>query len=119
MELKVLKNYCLSRKGSVETYPFGEQAAVYKVGGKMFALINLVDNPLKITLKCDPVIAEELRQKYSAIKPGYYMNKKHWNTIEIDGSIEDQEILQMIDNSYQLVFKGLKKSEKEQIEQLG
>ncbi len=118
MERDSLKKYCLSKKGASETFPFGNQAAVYKIANKMFALINLEESPTKITLKCDPVIAEMLREQYEAVQPGYYMNKKHWNTIEMNGTILDDEILKMIDASYDLVFKGLKKVEKEEIVRL-
>lgn len=113
MELDFLHNYCLNKKGVTEGFPFGEDVLVMKVGSKMFALIRINEETLKINLKCDPFLAEALRKKYSAVTPGYYMNKRHWNTVEIDGSIPENEVLTMLDNSYDLVFKGLKKSERE------
>ncbi|MFZ5644888.1 MAG: MmcQ/YjbR family DNA-binding protein [Bacillota bacterium] len=119
MDIQSLRSYTLSKKGAEEDFPFGEDVMVIKVGGKMFALISERDGTPKITLKCDPVIAGGLRQKYSAVTPGYYMNKQHWNTVEIDGSIPDNEIMEMVDLSYALVFKGLKKAEREKLGQNG
>lgn len=118
MEIGFLRDYSLGKKGSMEDFPFGEDVSVIKVGGKMFALISLRDGTPKITLKCDPIIAGGLREKYRAVTPGYYMNKQHWNTVEIDGSIPEREIMEMIDLSYMLVFKGLKKSVREKVEQV-
>ncbi|OAB42516.1 MmcQ/YjbR family DNA-binding protein [Paenibacillus glacialis] len=115
MDIKALSSYCLSKKNSLEDYPFGNDVLVVKVASKMFALINEHNNQLKISLKCDPFIAESLRQQYSSITPGYHLNKNHWNTILIDGTISEQELFEMIDHSYELVFKGLKKSEKDAI----
>lgn len=115
MNLDSLRNYCLGKKGVTESYPFGLDVLVINVGVKMFALIPINEEKLKINLKCDPFLAEVLRQKYSAVKPGYHMNKRHWNTVEIDGSIPENVILSMIDDSYELVFKGLKKSDRELI----
>mgnify|MGYP001159217448 CR=1 FL=1 len=117
MDIKALSSYCLSKKSSIEDYPFGNDVLVVKVSSKMFALINDNNNQLKISLKCDPFIADSLRQQYSSITPGYHLNKNHWNTILIDGTISEQELFEMIDHSYELVFKGLKKSEKDAINQ--
>ncbi|AIQ11334.1 MmcQ/YjbR family DNA-binding protein [Paenibacillus durus] len=110
---KTLASYCLSKKGAIEEYPFGDGVLVIKVASKMFALLSERNNQLNISLKCDPIIAESLRQQYSSITPGYHLNKTHWNTIIMDGSISESELFKMIDHSYELVFKGLKKSEKE------
>ena len=110
-----LREYCLSREGATEGEPFGPGALVFKVGTKMFATLAYQEDDLRITLKCQPELAEELRNNYDAIIPGYYMNKKHWNTVIIDGSINDEFLKSLIDDSYDLVFKGLKKREREDI----
>ncbi len=104
--------YCLSKAGATEEYPFDADTAVIKVHGKMFALVPmdiLVGEAPQISLKCDPALAEVLRQTYDAVKPGYHLNKRHWNTITVDGSVPDDEVCEMIDNSYTLVAKGLPK----------
>lgn len=115
MDIKALSSYCLSKKSSLEDYPFGNDVLVIKVASKMFALIAYHNNQLTISLKCDPFIAENLRQQYSSVTPGYHLNKNHWNTVLIDGTIPELELFTMIDHSYELVFKGLKKSEKDAI----
>jgi predicted DNA-binding protein (MmcQ/YjbR family) len=115
MTLETLRDYCLSKKGTTEDFPFGEETLVLRVAGKMFALISIGSVPLTINLKCDPELAIELRDRYEAVEPGYHQNKKHWNTITIDGSIPTGELKEMIDHSYNLVVKGLKKSEREQL----
>jgi len=101
MNAETLREYCLTRQDAEECFPFGEETLVYKINGKIFALINL-DGDLSINLKCDPVLALELREKYPAVSPGYHMNKKHWNTVIADGSIPDAEIFRLIDHSYDL-----------------
>ena len=115
MELAYLRNYLLIKKGAQEEFPFGPDIMVFKVMGKMFALISWTERPLRINLKCDPELAMHLREMYEAIIPGYHMNKTHWNTVLIDGSIPDDKIKWMIDHSYDLVFAGLTKMEKERI----
>lgn len=115
MDLQLLMKYCLSKKGSLEDYPFGDDVLVIKVVSKMFALISNQNNQLKISLKCDPFRAESLRQQYDSITPGYHLNKHHWNTILIDGTLSELELCNMIDHSYELVFKGLKKTEKDSV----
>jgi predicted DNA-binding protein (MmcQ/YjbR family) len=112
MDFEGLKNYCLSKKGAAETYPFDDKTTVFKVGSKMFALANKNSNPLSISLKCEPYLSQDLRREYSSITPGYHLNKLHWNTIEINDSIEEEKICWLIDLSYDLVYKGLKNSEK-------
>ncbi|MFZ5969607.1 MAG: MmcQ/YjbR family DNA-binding protein [Bacillota bacterium] len=112
MDYQTLKNYLLSKKGAREDYPFGEDVPVFKVGSKMFALINDDEGKISMNLKCDPQRALVLRSYFPAVKPGYHMNKTHWNTVEIDGSIPDDEIMEMIEHSYELVFKSLTKVEK-------
>jgi len=109
MNIELFREYCISKKGVTEEFPFGEETLVYKVMGKAFALAGMDDVPGSCNLKCDPEKAEELRDKYSAIIPGYHMNKKHWNTVIWDGSISDQLILELIDHSYELVLRGLPK----------
>lgn len=113
MNFELLRDFLLSKKGSMEEQPFGPEALVFKVAGKMFALVAWKKNPLDITLKCDPSEAEDLREQYEAVRPGYYMNKLHWNTVTLDGSIDDETIFEMIDQSYTLVCKKLTKREKE------
>lgn len=111
MDRNELRLYCLSRRAAVEDFPFGDDVAVFKVAGKVFALLP-VAGPVRISLKCDPTWAVVLRQTYPAVKPGWHLNKKHWNTVEVDGSIADDEILEMVEHSYQLVVKGLTKAER-------
>jgi Uncharacterized protein conserved in bacteria len=115
INLQQLKKYCLGKKGVCEAFPFDDETLVFKVGSKMFALTNIKDKELKVNLKCDPMMAQDLRREYEAIKPGYHMNKTHWNTVELDGSLEDKTVEMLIDISYDLVFKGLKKKEREGI----
>lgn len=112
MDRQTLIAYLMSKKGAFEDRPFGPETAVYKVVNKMFALIG-DGEPLQINLKCDPDEAIFLRQMYSAVQPGYHMNKRHWNTVTIDGTVPDEEIRQMVDSSYNLVVKGLKKRDRE------
>lgn len=104
--------YCFSKKGATEDYPFGPEPLVMKVGGKMFALISKSGEKQisSISLKCDPVIAENLREQHSAVLPGYHLNKKHWNTVNIDGTLTFSDLHDMIDHSYDLVLNSLPKS---------
>lgn len=111
MNIKDFKEYCLSKKGAVEDFPFGPEVLVIKVASKMFALISDSNNKFTASLKCDPFLAQDFRQQYSAVTAGYHLNKKHWNTLLLDGSIPDNEILWMIDHSYELVLKSLTKAE--------
>jgi len=102
MNIESLREYCISKSNVEEGFPFGEDTLVFKVKGKIFALANL-DGDLSINLKCDPEFALELREKYTSVQPGYHMNKKHWNTVLLDGTIPDSEIINWIDHSYSLV----------------
>ncbi|MCL5028790.1 MAG: MmcQ/YjbR family DNA-binding protein [Bacteroidetes bacterium] len=111
MDLEIIREYCLKKKGVTESLPFNEDSPVYKVMSKIFLIANLTP-PVSINLKCDPEKAVELREKYSAVLPGYHMNKLHWNTIMLDDSIHDKLILTWIDDSYCLVAEGLTKKEK-------
>jgi predicted DNA-binding protein (MmcQ/YjbR family) len=115
MELEQLRRYLLEKKGVTEEQPFGPEALVFKVVGKMFGLIAWQASPLSLSLKCDPDLAVTLRSQYPAITPGYHLNKKHWNSIALDGTVPDDEVLGLIDHSYNLVVKGLKKAEREQL----
>lgn len=98
---------CLGLPDAEETYPFGEGVAVIKVCGKMFALVPLAEEPGSVNLKCEPALALELRQAYSAIRPGYHQDKRHWNTVVLDGSVEDDVVRGMVTDSYDLVVAGL------------
>ncbi len=95
--------------GAVEEYPFGDEVSVFKVGGKMFALVSLDGDPGFVNLKCDPGWALELREQYAAVRPGYHTNKVHWNSVDLDGSVGDEELREMVEQSYGLVVAGLPK----------
>jgi predicted DNA-binding protein (MmcQ/YjbR family) len=105
-----LKALCVGFPGAVEDFPFGDEVSVFKVGGKMFAASHLDAQPLQVSLKCDPEIAVRLRTDYPAIAPGYHMNKRHWNTVTIDGSLADQMLSEMLTDSYDLVVASLPKA---------
>ena len=121
MNVKAVKTYLLNKPASIEDFPFGDQAAVYKVNGKMFALCSSLasaeyENRDRVNLKCDPEQAFILRDIFDAVIPGYHMNKKHWNTVILNGSIPPGEIERMIDHSYGLVVKGLPKKQRTALE---
>ncbi len=103
MNIEILREYCISKRNVTESFPFGDDTLVFKVAGKIFALANL-EGDLTINLKCDPSRALELRERYAAVTPGYHMNKKHWNTVFIDGTVPDKEVFSWIDHSYDLVL---------------
>ena len=105
MDLADFREYCLHKPQVTEGTPFGETVLVFKVAGKMFALAALDEVPSRANLKCDPDLALELRDRYEQVSPGYHMNKKHWNTVDIESAISDNEIRKMIDHSYELVAK--------------
>lgn len=116
----VLKNtiieYCMQKKGATQEHPFGPAPLVIKVADKMFALIfEEAGMAVRLNLKCDPVIAENLREQHESVRPGYHMNKKHWNSIMIDGSLPEWDLFDMIDHSYDMVVKKLPKSLRESI----
>ncbi len=116
MNLETIRNYCLQKRGKItEEFPFDDQVLVFKVNGKMFLLTSVNEHPISLNLKCDPAFALELRERYEAVQPGYHMNKKHWNTVTLDGSIPPTEIFKMIDHSHEQVVKGLKKSQREKL----
>src|SRR6266849_618636 len=110
MDLEQFREYCLSKVAATESMPFGEGVLVFKVAGKIFALASLDEVPATANLKCDPDLALELRDRYEQVQPGYHMNKKHWNTVEIDRGIPDTELRKMIDHSFDLVVQSLPKA---------
>jgi predicted DNA-binding protein (MmcQ/YjbR family) len=108
-----LRAHCLSFTGAEETFPFGPETSVFKVAGKMFALSQLDQVPLRVSLKCEPGLAEQLRETHAAVLPGYHLNKRHWNTVILDGSLADQLTKDMIEDSYDLVVSGLPRARQE------
>lgn len=109
MNLESLRDYCLSKPDAEETLPFGPDTLVYKVNGKAFLLTGFDNDPLRFNVKCDPDKAVELREEHSCVLPGYHMNKKHWNTIIVDGSVPSKQLREWIDWSYDLVKAKKKK----------
>jgi predicted DNA-binding protein (MmcQ/YjbR family) len=110
MNASELRAHCLALNGAVETFPFGTETPVFKVAGKIFALSRLRETPLRVSVKCEPGLAEQLRGAYAAVIPGYHLNKRHWNTVMIDGSLPDQMIEDMVEDSYDLVVSGLSRA---------
>ncbi len=110
MNGKALRGLCLRFRGSEETFPFGPETSVFKVAGKIFAISRLDGDPLSVSLKCEPPLAEELRAAHPAITPGYHLNKRHWNTVVIDGSVPEGMIADMVEDSYDLVVSRLPRS---------
>ena len=117
MNIEQFRDYCLSKKGTSEDFPFDQKTLVFKVMGKMFALCD-VDNFYSFNLKCDPERAIDLRERYEGIKAGYHMNKKHWNTVTSDADIPLDIQMELIDHSYELVVKGLKKADRDLLKKL-
>jgi len=107
MNIEEIRDYCLSKNAVTESTPFDDVTLVFKVAGKMFGLLPMDENDLRITLKCDPELAIELREVFPCVLPGYHTSKKHWNTIVIDGSVGNEKIIEWIDHSYVMVVKGL------------
>ncbi len=116
MNLKIFEQYCLSKKGATEDMPFDETTLCFRVGNKIFALTDLLREPFHFNLKIQPERSIELRESYECITPGYYSDKRNWITIEPDGSISDELIFELIDNSYNLVFNKLTKKKKLEVE---
>jgi len=112
MDFDELRNYCLSKSCVSESFPFDEETLVFKVSSKMFCLINSAP-PFSVNLKCDPEKAIELREEYEEVKPGYHMSKKHWNTVDLEGSLSTEFLKGLIDDSYNLVVEKLTKKEKQ------
>lgn len=106
---------CAAKPGSVEDYPFGDEPAVFKVAGRIFALVSLGATPGNVSLKCDPDAADGLRARYRAITAGYHLNKRHWNTVALDGSVPDEELLELIDHSYDLVVARLTRAQRREL----
>jgi len=117
LNIEQFRSYCLAKQGVTEEFPFGEETLVYKVMGKMFALadVTLFES---INLKCEPELAMQLREEYPAVLPGYHMNKKHWNTVLMDGSLSDKLVKTWIDNSYHLVAASLPAKVKAELREL-
>ena len=115
MNLGELREYCLSKPGSADSYPFGPGALVMKVGGNLFAIIADEADPLTVSLKCEPEIAVMLRSHFPAVGPGYHLNKKHWNTVTLDGTVPKREVKEWIDDSYDLVLETLPRKTRDEI----
>ncbi len=113
MDIESFRTYCLAKKGVEETFPFGEETLVFKVMGKIFAITGLDSVRFTVNLKCDPEWAPELREQHEEIQPGYHMNKKHWNTVDFEGSLNGSFLRELIDHSYDLVVKSLPKKERD------
>ena len=105
MNIEILRDYCLAKPDVEESLPFGPDVLVFKVGGKMFLLCSLDSENFTFNVKCDPELAIELRERHDCVQPGYHMNKQHWNTIVVDGSVSTQQLKEWIDHSYELVNK--------------
>ncbi|MCC6283003.1 MAG: MmcQ/YjbR family DNA-binding protein [Saprospiraceae bacterium] len=116
MDIEQFRDYCLAKKGAAEDFPFGEMTLCMKVMGKIFAITGLDSAQFTVNLKCDPDYALELREQYPEVQPGFHMNKKHWNTVDFEGALDERTLRGLIDHSYEQVVKSLKKSEKEALE---
>jgi predicted DNA-binding protein (MmcQ/YjbR family) len=116
MNIEDLRDYCISKKAVEETLPFGPDTLVFKVLRKAFLLTGLDNHPLQFNLKCDPEKAIALREEYPCVKPGFHMNKKHWNTVVADGSVSDKQLKEWIDHSYDMVVRGLSKSDQKKLQ---
>jgi predicted DNA-binding protein (MmcQ/YjbR family) len=113
MDRDRMLGYLGDRPGAVEDYPFGDDVAVFKVGGRVFAICDLAGRPGSVSLKCDPTLAEALRDRYPAVTPGYHLNKRHWNTVELDGSVPADELAELVDHSWELVVAKLPRRERD------
>lgn len=119
MNIEAFHQYCMSKKAAEETFPFDQETLVFKVMGKMFALTGLESEEFKVNLKCDPDRAIELREQYpDDILPGWHMSSKHWNTVHFEGGLNDTFLKELIDHSYDLVVKGLRKKDREILQNL-
>lgn len=119
LERETLRQWCLGQPGAWEDFPFGADVAVFKVKDNMFALLPVNTPPLTISLKCDPIEAQMLREQYAGVvTAGYHLNKRHWNTILVNGTLPDADIAAMIHDSYRLVVKSLKKADREALQRL-
>ena len=115
MNLGAVLEHCRMKKGVTEDFPFDEETLTVRVGGRIFLLTDIRSEPLRVNLKCDPLTALDLRDEFDSVTPGYHMNKVHWNTVIIDGSIPDDRVLWMIDHSYDQVIRKLRKADRESI----
>lgn len=115
MNIEEFRDFCLKKPFVSEEFPFGPETLVYKVAGKVFALCGLDEIEFGVNLKCDPLYAEELRENYSEIKPGYHMNKKHWNTVSFEGNLTDELLCRLIDHSYQKVIESFPKKKRQEM----
>ena len=115
-DIEQIRNFAINLPETTEETPFGPEVAVYKVAGKMFGTLSPDDVPVPMNLKCDPDRAIELRDQHEAVRPGYHMNKKHWNTIELDGSLSDDFVRELIRQSYDLVIAGHTKGVRERLQ---
>lgn len=114
MNIEELRDHCLTLQGVTEDFPFGEDTLVFRVGVKIFLLTGLTEAN-RFNVKCDPELAVELRERYNEVQPGYHMNKKHWNTVYMDGQLTRKQLCEMVEHSYDLVLKSLPKKEQEKI----
>jgi len=115
MNIEDIRDYCISKKGVTEGFPFNDTALVFKVSGKMFGLLDLSEGKRGISLKCNPDFAIELREQYQEVSPAYHFNKKHWNGINIQGSVTEKLLKEWIDHSYDIVVESLTKKQKEEL----
>jgi predicted DNA-binding protein (MmcQ/YjbR family) len=113
MNVEEIRDYCVSKKGVEESFPFDNETLVFKVGGKIFLLMGINANPIQFNVKCEPQKAIDLREKYSYVLPGYHMNKAHWNTIVCDGRATKKLIFEWIDHSYDLIIRSLPKKQRD------
>ncbi len=114
MNIEVLRDYCLAKPHVEEGLPFGEDTLVFRVGGKIFLLIS-ISTGNRFNVKCDPELAVELRDQHNEVQPGFHMNKRHWNTVYMDGSLTEKQLREMIDHSYDIIFKSLPKKVREEL----
>jgi predicted DNA-binding protein (MmcQ/YjbR family) len=115
MDANALRAWCLEQPGAIEDFPFGPEHSVFKVGGKIFAISALEREPLEVSVKCEPELAVALRNSYPAIRPGYHLNKRHWNTVTLDGSLPDQIVRDLVEDSYDLIASVLPKRLREEL----
>jgi predicted DNA-binding protein (MmcQ/YjbR family) len=118
MDIESLRDYCIHKPGVEECFPFNESVLVFKVGGKMFLLADINEKPLSFNVKCEPEKAIKLRETFNSIRPGFHMNKTHWNTVTYDGQLTKSQLLEQVDYSYDLIFSSLPKKMKTEIKQL-
>ena len=115
MTAAALRRLCLSMPGAEEQFPFGPETSVFKVGGKIFAISRLEGDPLEVSLKCEPELAEQLRAAYPGVRGGYHLNKRHWNTVTLDGALEDRLVRDMVEDSWDLVVDALPRRERDRL----